>query len=343
MTRKGVAGVLALVAVSSLGLMVSTSLRPPQGPTTHYVSAAPQNKFGFQEAMRPALHSMDVAAPPAVARAAAEAASAAADASVDISPVRPEAPAAIPVGLPRMAYTFDYGFQVDADKLAALQRQHADMCEAQGPRGCRILELEQSRDNGGSGLAHGRLKLAVASNGARKFGAQLASTLGAVGGKEVSASISGEDLSKDMVDTEARLRARSLLRDRLMDVLATRKGSVAELVEAERGVAQVNEEIDEARSWLAEMQARVEFSVLTIDYQPVGATLAPEQSNGFLDPIKAALGNIGGVLGMTLALLITLLTIGVPLLGLVLALRRSWPWLRARLGLAEPASLVENV
>ncbi|MFM6829184.1 MAG: DUF4349 domain-containing protein, partial [Novosphingobium sp.] len=38
------------------------------------------------------------------------------------------------------------------------------------------------------------------------------------GGKEVASSISGEDLSKAIVDTEARLRARTLLRDRLMEV-----------------------------------------------------------------------------------------------------------------------------
>ncbi len=337
MTRKGVAAVLALVAVSSLGLMVSTSFRPVHQVVQRSMSVAPQNKFGFHEATSPRVQTMDVVAPQAAAQAAAEAATAAAEVSGDVSPARPDSPSAIPVGLPKMAYTFDYGFQVDADKLAALQRQHADMCEAQGPRGCRILELEQSSDNGGGGLAHGRLKLAVASGSARKFGAQLASTLGAVGGKEVSASISGEDLSKDMVDTEARLRARSLLRDRLMDVLATRKGTVAELVEAERGVAQVNEEIDEARSWLAEMQARVAYSVLTIDYQPVGASLTAAQSNSFLDPILAALGNIGGVLGVAIALLITLLTIALPLLGLGWALRRIWPWLRSRLGLTVPA------
>jgi hypothetical protein len=127
----------------------------------------------------------------------------------------------------------------------------------------------------------------------------------------VSSAISGEDLSKQIVDTEARLRARSVLRDRLMEVLATRKGTVAELVEAERGVAQVNEEIDEARGWLAEMQGRVNFSRVNLSYES-GAS----GSGGFLSPIRSALGSVGTVLGTIFAMVILTLVVAVPL-GLI--------------------------
>lgn len=350
MKTKMIGGAVALACVSLVALGFANSVRPifgqhNEGRAVHAVNMdmAPQNKFGMREAMSPGEGAKRSPPPPPAAMVAADAAAAAA-ADVAAAPATPiKTPGSISVSLPRMAYAYDYGFQVDASKLTALQRRHADLCEAQGPRGCRILELEQASDEGGDGMARGRLKLAVASSQARKFGTQLASTLDAAGGQEISASISGEDLSKDMVDTEARLRARTLLRDRLMDVLATRKGSVAELVEAERGVAQVNEEIDEARSWLTEMQGRVEYSVVTIDYVPVGASLASAQSNGFLDPIRAALGNIGGLLGITLALLITLLTIAVPMLTLVWVLRRSWPWLQAKWGQSAPAGLADGV
>ena len=99
-----------------------------------------------------------------------------------------------------------------------------------------------------------------------------------------------------------------VLRDRLLEVLRTRKGTVAELVEAERGVAQVNEEIDQARSWLEEMKGRVAFSRIEIAYE----SSAPA-AGAFLEPIRGALGLLGGILGTLVAILIVLAAIGGPL------------------------------
>lgn len=238
-------------------------------------------------------------------------------------------PAAIPVSVPKIAYVYDFGYRVAADKMAALQRRHAELCEKQGPTQCRIIEM---RSSGGEGdYATGSLALEVAAPRARAFGADLAKAAGESGGEEVSSAISGEDLSKQIVDTEARLRARLVLRDRLMEVLATRKGSVAELVEAERGVAQVNEEIDQARSWLAEMQGRVDFSRVNISY----ASGSPA-GGGFLAPIRDVVGNLGAILGYIVAMLIVLVTAAVPLGLFGLALRKGWLWLKERRA-ASPA------
>lgn len=242
-------------------------------------------------------------APPPLAKSAQDGAAAGANAG------SAPAPAAIPVSVPRIAYVYEYGYRITADRIAGLQRKHADLCERQGPQVCRILDMRQSGSEGD--YASGSLALAVAAPRARSFGAELGKLAGDEGGSEVSSAISGEDLSKQIVDTEARLRARTMLRDRLMDVLATRKGSVAELVEAERGVAQVNEEIDQARSWLAEMQGRVDFTRVNIAY----ASGTPA-SGGFLGPIRDATGNIGAILGTIFAILIVALTVLIPV-GLV--------------------------
>lgn len=228
----------------------------------------------------------------------------------------------IPVSLPQIAYVYDYGFRISGKTIPALQKQHADMCEKLGPQQCRILSMSSS---GGEGdYAYGELRLAVAADKARAFGAQLGQAAEGAGGEQVNASISGEDLSKQIVDTEARLRARTVLRDRLMEVLRSRKGTVAELVEAERGVAQVNEEIDQARSWLAEMKGRVSFSRVNISYQS-----GTPSSGGFLEPIRAALGSIGSILGMLIAALIVIVVIAVPLGLLFLAGRWSWRKVKA--------------
>lgn len=335
MKRKLVGGIFALVAVSAIALAFSSSFRLQQRSLmvrhATAIDAAPQNKFGMKEALQPgiSLPTFNRSEPEPAAAAASEAASAAADAAATAAAAadssgRPEGipTSAIPVGLPRIAYTYSYGFEVDPSDISKVQRSHADYCEKQGPRVCRILSLNQS--GGQEDYAGATLELAVASPRARSFGAELFKAVEAAGGSEVSTAITGEDLSKQIVDTEARLRARTLLRDRLMEVLASRKGTVAELVEAERGVAQVNEEIDEARSWLIEMQGRVEFSRMTISYQPSGASIAESQSGGFWAPIASVLGSVGSILGTIIAMLIAVLTTLLPIGLLGWGLVRLW-------------------
>ncbi len=221
-----------------------------------------------------------------------------------------------PVSMPQIAYRFGYTFEVAGTNVKSLQERHADRCEALGPRKCRILSMDQSEDANSS---NGTLQLAVAANLARSFGKELTTAAQGADAELVASSIDGDDLSKDIVDTEARLRARSLLRDRLMDVLRNRKGTVQELVDAERGVAQVNEEIDQARSWLAEMKSRVQYSRLDIDYR----SGAP-QTDGFSAPVKDAWSSVGESLGSMVAALIRLLTLLGPLALLCWLIVKLW-------------------
>lgn len=215
----------------------------------------------------------------------------------------------IPAAAPKIAYVYSYGFRVARDEIAPLQERHADMCIKLGPLTCQVRSLQQNGAEDDYG--YGELQLSVAADKAREFGRELVAATEKAGGDQVSSSIEGEDLSKQIVDTEARLRSREVLRDRLMEVLRTRKGSVQELVEAERGVAQVNEEIDQARSWLQEMRGRVAYSRVTVTYQSEGAG-----PGGFFEPIRKSIGSIGPVAGTVIGALIVLLTIFLPI-GLV--------------------------
>ena len=328
---KLIAGIAAFGGVCLVALAFSTSFQPAQTTykmrepamraTTMDRKEAPQNKFGFSEAIGPGVSRFSASKPADAATDAAAAAREAAAVVEDIAqPAKLAAPPPIPTGQPKIAYVYSYGYQLDASEIPALQRRHADYCERQGTSVCRILSLDQSGEQ--DGYAQGTLELAVAAPRARGFGAELAKQVEAAGGKEVTSSIEGEDLSKQIVDTQARLRARTVLRDRLMEVLATRRGTVAELIEAERGVADVNEEIDEARSWLNEMSSRVEFSRVSIAYS-AGAN-APAKSGGFLAPVRAALGSVGTILGNTLGGLIVLITVLAPFGLLGWGLWRLW-------------------
>lgn len=214
----------------------------------------------------------------------------------------------IPFTLPKMAYVFDYGFRLAAKEIAPLQQRHADMCDALGAYNCQIVSLSRS---GADDEIAGQLQLAVASEKARGFATLLAAAAESAGAEHFKADITGEDLSKSIVDTEARLRSRIALRDRLTEVLKTRKGTVQELVEAERGVAAVNEEIDQAQSWLKEQKGRVAYSRMTLTYE------SATPGGSFLKPIESAFGALGSILGVLVAAIILMLaTVGPIVLGI---------------------------
>ena len=219
----------------------------------------------------------------------------------------------IPLMLPKMAYAFDLGFRLASKDIVPLQQEHADMCEALGPGNCQIVQMNSSGEIDEE--IRGELQLAIAPDKARGFAKVLTGAATQAGAEAFRANIQGEELSKTIVDTEARLRSRIALRDRLLGVLETRKGKVEELVEAERSVAAVNEEIDAAQSWLREQKGRVAFSRMTISYE----TATPGGS--FLRPIEGALGSLGSIFGILIAVLIVLGAIVGPLLAGVFGIR----------------------
>jgi len=223
---------------------------------------------------------------------------------------RPE----IPLTLPKIAYAFDLGFRLAGADIVPLQQEHADMCEALGPMNCQIVLMNSSGEIDED--VRGELQLAVASDKARGFAKVLSGAATEAGAEAFKLNIQGEELSKSLVDTEARLRSRIALRDRLLEVLRTRRGKVEELVEAERSVAAVNEEIDAAQSWLREQRGRVAMSRMNVTYE----TANP--GGNFLGPIEGAIGSLGSIFGVLIAVLIVLGAIVGPLLAIVLGVKR---------------------
>jgi hypothetical protein len=180
------------------------------------------------------------------------------------------APDPIAVAVPRVAYKYAYAFSLPGTAIPAAQRAHVALCDKLGPARCQVLGMESK--SGDNESASGALKLRVDSGIARRFGDDLQGAIGRAGGHADSRSIEAEDVSKDMVDTAARLKQRELLVARLTEVLRTHNGKVGELVEAERSVAAAQEEIDQARGWLSELQARVAMSTIDVNY----AAIAPQ-------------------------------------------------------------------
>lgn len=289
--------------------------------------AAPENEFGFREEMEQGPSPFG-ATGQGVEMAAAQAQSAASGGDTAAESRQEPADSA------QIAYSYSYGYRVDADQIVELQQRHAALCERMGTRRCRVLSLSRAATDGDG---YGGLQLRVAANEARAFGTALDDAAEGLDAEQVSFGLDGEDLTETIIDTEAHLGSRRVLRERLMEVLRTRQGSVADLVAAERAVAEVNEEIDAAASRLAELRNRVRMSAVSIEYGPNIAV----SSLGFARPISTALSSVGSTLGVTIAAIIYVAVALIPIVAFLLLLR--WLWRRSgfRLRRERPKAVEE--
>lgn len=183
----------------------------------------------------------------------------------------PAAPGTDPLktALPQLAYRYTFSFLLPQARLAETQDRHRVLCEQLGPTRCQLVTLTRSDAEGRTGDA--LLKLRVAATDAGYFTGEAARQVTTAGGRAANTDVAGEDVSKDLSDTAARIRQRELLVGRLTETLRTRKGSVADLVAAERQVAEAQEELDKARSWQRELRGRVAMADVEIRYQALAA------------------------------------------------------------------------
>ena len=185
----------------------------------------------------------------------------------------PDTPAKVPISLPKLTYSYALSYLLPGDKIAAAQDSHRNMCEEMGPTRCQLLALE--RGIGEEQSNNAKLRLRVATAEARRFQVLLDHEVSEAGGRAENARISTDEVSKQIVDTEARIRQRELLVARLTEMLRKRSGRPADLLDAERSVTQAQEELDQARGWLSELKGRVAMSEFEIRY----AAIAPSASS----------------------------------------------------------------
>lgn len=90
--------------------------------------------------------------------------------------------------------------------------------------------------------------------------------------------ISSEDVTEEYVDIEARLKAKREVRDRYIEVLQTKTGSVKDIIEAEEAIRVITEEIEAKEGRLRYLNDRVSLSTVTITmYEKVKYVDSPER------------------------------------------------------------------
>ncbi len=231
-------------------------------------------------------------------------------------------PAAQPVEAARIAYVYRYSLELPVAQAPALMSRHEQACVSAGPAVCQVIGSESSRY--GRDELTARLELRATPAFLTTFRARLAGDAEAAGGRVAMAATDSEDLTRALVDTEARMRALTTLRDRLQQLLATRNAPLEQLLATERELARVQGELDGTRSALEVMKTRVATSRLTIEYRAAGQ-LAPDSA---FRPVTAALDNALAIFMSVVGTLILILAGVLPLLIVLVPL--AWFGLRWR-------------
>jgi hypothetical protein len=237
-------------------------------------------------------------------------------------PGQPSQPAG-PSPVLYLAYTYGVGLEIPSQRLSSVMDRHVQACQTAGPRLCQLIGSNRTGDP--ESYMQGYVSFRGEPNWLRTFMAGLETEADEAGGRITAQTVNSEDLTRQIVDTEARLRALTALRDRLQELLRSRPGRLADLLEVERELARVQGEIDATQSNLAVMRTRVAMSELTLNYQ---SAPRPVGSDTF-EPLRNALAGFLGIIVAGIAAIITIIAalipvalVAVPLVWLALRWRK---------------------
>lgn len=198
-------------------------------------------------------------------------------------PPPPEAEA--PAGV-MLAYSYSMGVSAPKGAVEPMMATHQQQCAAAGPDVCQVLG--SSVNSWGEDQVSARLNLRAEPQWLESFRAGIAADAGEAGGKLTENTVRAEDLTRYIVDMDARLEAKKTLRDRIKVLLETNEGSLSDVLAAERALSDVQGEIDSMTAQLRAARARVSMSTLNISYQS-----DPETSVGLFKPLMQAFGDFG--------------------------------------------------
>lgn len=233
----------------------------------------------------------------------------------------------------QIAYSYRLSYTLPDAAIERVQAQHLAACRRLGPGRCLVVKTDLQRGTDAD-TVRAETQLLVDARLAGGFGQRLDTLSSDAGGSLSGRQVSAEDVTRQVIDTDARVRAKQALAARLLQLIGNARANVGDLVAAEKAFAQTQEELDAARGLQATLRRRVAMSTIDIGYTPVAATSASA-------PIRRSLAATGATLADSVASLISFVVAATPwLLLLVLVgwgLRRLRRRRRAaRVGTAPP-------
>ena len=148
-------------------------------------------------------------------------------------------------------------------------------------------------------------------------------------GKTEAQSSGTQDVTRTVVDLEARIRVKRDVVERMRTVLRERTAKLSEIIEAEEGLAKVVEELEQLESQRRLLEQQTTFSTITLNLsEPAVGKPATEPS--VFRPVGQAFRESGAVLASSLAAAIYTVVVGLPWALLAIALWTLVGRVRAR-------------
>lgn len=221
-----------------------------------------------------------------------------------------------------LAHSYGLQLEVPSQRLGEVVDSHVQACQAAGPRLCQLIGSNKSGDP--NSYMDGYVSIRGEPQWLRNFMSGMEAQVEAADGRILQQTLNTEDLTRQIVDTEARQRALTSLRDRLQALLRSRPGRLADLLEVERELARVQGELDAIQSNLIVMRTRVSMSELMINYR---SAPRPVGSDTF-EPLRRAFADFLGVIVAGFAAIVYLIAGVIPFLIILIPL--GWLLLRWR-------------
>lgn len=251
-------------------------------------------------------------------------------AMLDAAPVARDAPAQTPaVAGPRIAYTYSITYAFTRRNVGEVQGRQLAMCRQLGPARCLVLKSSLNTPGPNDHIVMDQAELLIDARQAGDINQKFDALAAASGASVANRQVEAEDVARQVIDTDAKVRAKQALAGRLLTIVQTSKGKVGELVEAERAYAATQEELDAARGEQADLARRVAMSRLTITY-------AFDDTPGRDSPIIASLAGAGQTLTTSVAALVTASVAILPWLIALVTVLALIRWVRHRMGWRWP-------
>jgi hypothetical protein len=223
-----------------------------------------------------------------------------------------------------IAYAYRYALSVPRDRGAEMMSRHELTCASAGPGFCQVVSARadwMARNPGG------RLELRGQPDWINRFRANLALDAQNAGGRLEEAVTEGEDLTRDIDAGTVNASSTAALTERIRDLQGRTGGTLAQRLEIERQLADLQRQLDAQQLNLRALNDRVQSARLTLDYRQGGVMAADSPTR----PVARALGD---AFGLSMGVLAVLITVGSVLLPIVIIGGAVWWGVRSR----RPAS-----
>ncbi|HEY7682897.1 MAG TPA: DUF4349 domain-containing protein [Gemmatimonadales bacterium] len=143
-------------------------------------------------------------------------------------------------------------------------------------------------------------------------------------------NVTAEDVGEEFTDVSARVSNSRRLEQRIIDILATRTGKLSDVLQIERELARVREEIERMEGRLRYLKAHAATSSLTVTLHEKSPLVGEPGSGGIIsDAFRQAWRNFLAFIARGIESLGVLVPLGILVVGAALGVRRV---LRARQG-----------